>query len=208
MKTIFIEAKSRIERIEFDTTTLPKQVGLVTTIQYVDELPKIAVFLKEHGIESEIGGQVLGCDATSADKLNANTILYVGSGEFHPVGIAMRTNKKVFKLHPQSMQLSEITTDQIEKIQKKKQGMRLKFHTAKNVGVLLTTKSGQSRVQGGRAKAESLEEKFPDKKFYYFISDTLNFGELDNFNFIDCWVNTMCPRIMEDVKVLNLEDVL
>ena len=207
MKTLFIEAKSSISEINFSTDSLPKEIGIVTTIQYIDELSKIADYLKSKGIEAELGGQVLGCDASAADKLKADTILYIGSGEFHPIGIALRTNKKVFKLHPDSMQIQEIKKEDIEKIQKRKKGMLLKFHTAKTIGVLLSTKSGQSTVQGGREKAKRIKSQFPDKKFYYFTTDTLNPTELDNFPFIECWLNTMCPRLMEDISVLNIEDL-
>jgi 2-(3-amino-3-carboxypropyl)histidine synthase len=207
MKTLFLEAKSHIENMDFDTSVLPKTLGLVTTIQYIDELPRIRQYLSKQGIKAELGGQVLGCDASAADKLKSETILYIGSGEFHQIGIAIRTNKKVFKLHPESMNITEITPEQIEKSQKKKKGMLLKFHTAKTIGVLLSTKSGQSTVQGGKARAERLHSQFPDKKFYYFTADTLAANELDNFPFIECWLNTMCPRLMEDINVLNIEDI-
>jgi diphthamide synthase subunit DPH2 len=62
-------------------------------------------------------------------------------------------------------------------------------------------------VQGGVARVSELEKKYSDKKFYYFICDTLDFSELENFNFIECWLNTMCPRVIEDISVLNVEDL-
>ena len=34
-----------------------------------------------------------------------------------------------------------------------------------------------------------------------------DFNETENFPFIEAWINTMCPRIEEDMKVLNLEDL-
>jgi 2-(3-amino-3-carboxypropyl)histidine synthase len=209
MKTLFIESKAKILEVSFDTSSLPKRVGLVATIQYIDELPKITEFLKTKCIKAFVGGQVLGCDSSSADKLakKVDAFLYVGSGEFHPIGVAIRTGKRVFKLHPESMVISEIGQQDIDAIQKKKQGMLAKFHSSKVIGVLLTTKSGQSTVQGGRKRAEQIAEKFPDKKFYYFICDTLDPRETDNFPFIECWLNTMCPRMMEDIKVLNIEDI-
>jgi diphthamide synthase subunit DPH2 len=31
---------------------------------------------------------------------------------------------------------------------------------------------------------------------------------MDNFPFIDAWVNTACPRMADDMDVLNYEDLL
>jgi diphthamide synthase subunit DPH2 len=39
------------------------------------------------------------------------------------------------------------------------------------------------------------------------VCDTFDYSELENFNFIECWVNTMCPRVAEDINVLNVEDI-
>jgi diphthamide biosynthesis enzyme Dph1/Dph2-like protein len=47
-------------------------------------------------------------------------------------------------------------------------------------------------------KAHDLERKYPDKKFYLLLFDTLDFAQLENFNFIECFVNTACPRISYD----------
>ena len=60
---------------------------------------------------------------------------------------------------------------------------------------------------------KKLEKKYKDKKFYYFACDTLSIDELENFPFVQAWINTMCPRIgYEDLlrtrmAIVNLEDV-
>ena len=46
-----------------------------------------------------------------------------------------------------------------------------------------------------------------------FVTDTLDFAELENFPFIECYVNTMCPRIgMDDTirtakPIVNIDDI-
>ena len=61
---------------------------------------------------------------------------------------------------------------------------------------------------------EKLEKAFPNKKFYVFITDNVSFSDMENFNFIQCWINTACPRIgMEDAletnnSILNAEEAL
>ena len=77
----------------------------------------------------------------------------------------------------------------------------------------MTTKPGQMTVQAPVDRIMKLEKRFPDKKFYYFATGRLNFYEMENFPFVDVWINTFCPRIgnddaMEWIKpILNLEDL-
>ena len=210
MKTVFIETKASIGKVEFDISTLPNKIGIVTTIQYIDEMKKIVDFLWKKGIKAMIAGQVLGCNSSSAEKIkdDVDAFLYVGSGEFHPIGVALRTGKPVFVLHPESMQLSKVEQAEVDRINKKKKGMLAKFYSSKIIGILLTTKEGQNTVQGGIKKVSELEKKYPGKKFYHFICDTLDYNQLENFPFIECWLNTMCPRVMEDVNVLNVQDII
>ena len=57
-----------------------------------------------------------------------------------------------------------------------------------------------------------MEKKFPEKKCYYFIDNVISFDQLENFNFIDVWINTACPRVGFDDQekfrrgVINLND--
>lgn len=214
MKTYFIPARSSIENVDFNTEKLPNKVAIVTTIQYLGEMKKIVAFLQKKKIKAVIAGQILGCNSDCVEKIKekADAFLYVGTGNFHPIGTALGTDKPVFILNPESMQLKELDNSSVEKIRRKKQAMLAKFLSSESIGVIFTTKLGQSGIQVGtkneRIKSLALlEKKYPDKIFYYFICDTLNFSELENFNFIECWINTMCPRIGEDILVLNLCDI-
>ncbi|MFC1741596.1 diphthamide synthesis protein [Nanoarchaeota archaeon] len=210
MKTLYLHAKSNLGALDFDTSMLPAKVGIVTTIQHLHEMKKVVDYLWKKEIKAVVSGQVLGCDAGAAlkNKDDVDAFLYIGSGEFHPICVALQTGKGVFVLHPSDMKISKVDSARVEKIQKKKKGMLLKFHSASVVGIISTTKNGQSRVQGGVDAVASMESKYPDKSFYHFLCETLNFSELENFPFVECWVNTMCPRVMEDVNVLNIEDLL
>ena len=67
----------------------------------------------------------------------------------------------------------------------------------------MSTKHGQSRIE----KALELAKK-KDKEYYIFAFDTLNLSDLENFPFIQCWVNTACPRISEDKgNIVNIEEI-
>lgn len=47
--------------------------------------------------------------------------------------------------------------------------------------------------------------EYPNKKFYIFIADTIDYNQLNDFPFIEAWVNTACPRIEEDFRMVNIE---
>ncbi|MBU4283524.1 MAG: diphthamide synthesis protein, partial [Nanoarchaeota archaeon] len=88
-------------------------------------------------------------------------------------------------------------------------GALIKFLSSKEIGVILTTKPGQEQLK----EAFELKNKFKDKNFYFLIFDTIDFNQLENFPFIECFVNTACPRIALDdsIKIgkaiINLEDI-
>ena len=37
-----------------------------------------------------------------------------------------------------------------------------------------------------------------EKNCYIFAFDTLDFSQIENFPFVECWVNTACNRILDD----------
>ena len=209
MKIYNLHAKAALGKIDFETKTLPDKIGLVTTIQYLPEMKKVSDYLWKKGIKAALGGQVLGCDVSSVERIkdDISAFLYIGSGEFHPIGVALKTGKPVYSLHPESMKIRKIEESEIDKIRRKQKGMLAKFHNSNVIGVIITTKKGQSEVQGGIKKIKEIEKRYPEKRFYHFLCDTLDFGSLENFPFIQAWVNTMCPRIMEDINILNIQDL-
>ena len=179
-------------------------VGLVTTVQHKHELKKIKKIIEDNGKKAVIGGQILGCDVSAAKKImrEIDAFLYIGSGEFHPIGVAMETNKRVISANPINNNVSEIKQKDIDKYKNRQQGALIKFLSAKRVGVLVSLKPGQEKLK----KAFELKKKYKDKEFYIFVSDTINLNEMDNFNFIQAWVNTACPRIADDkAGILNYE---
>ncbi len=214
MKVIYLPAEIEADVLPVVAKSLKyldKKVGILTTAQHLSRLKDVQKFLLKEGFKAEIGGQVLGCNQTNVKKIEAKVdcFLYIGSGRFHPIGIGLKTKKKVVCANPLNEEVSVLDRTFVDVYEKKKQGAMLKFYDASNVGVLITTKSGQNRYK----LALKLEKKYPDKKFYFFVCETLMFNELENFPFIDCWVNTMCLRIMDDREkfakpVVNMDDVL
>lgn len=211
MKTLFIEAKfeGKINLNKLPTNKLPKNIGLVSSVQFVDYLPKIKNFLEKSNkkvflekAKQKYKGQILGCDLSSAIKIKnkVSAFLYIGDGRFHPLGVALKTNKKVYTFNPIGNTFSEINENEIKKKNKIK---LIKFLSSDNIGILVSTKPGQYNLN----KALEIKNKFKDKSFSIFLFDTLNINDLENFPFIQSWINTACPRISDEKNIINLEDL-
>ena len=212
MKTLFIEAKyhGKISLNRIPLNRLPNKVGLVSSVQFSDNLPKIKTYLEKHNkkvflekAKQKYKGQVLGCDITAAKKIekDVDSYLYIGDGRFHPLGVALKTNKKVYTFNPIGDTFSEINENEINKTRQRNKGKLLKFLTSDKIGILVSVKPGQHNLK----KALTLKNKYKDKEFSIFLFDTLNPNDLENFPFIKCWVNTACPRISDEKNIINID---
>jgi len=208
MKTIFLEARYNKK------FTLPisiisklrkfKTLAVFTTVQFLDSIPKIKQQLEKAKIKvtlikpthCQYKAQLLGCSILSEHGIKANTdaFLYIGDGLFHPIALKINNKKPVLTFNPFTKKLSEITGQQTKKMQQQQKAGLTKFHTSKEIGILISTKPGQYN----KKQAEKLVKKYPKKKFYFMLFDTLDFTQLENFPFIECYVNTACPRISYD----------
>jgi 2-(3-amino-3-carboxypropyl)histidine synthase len=205
MKLMHVHAKSTID-IKMPDSVLKKlpngRWGVVTTIQHQH---KIGDILKQ--LESAmLAGQVLGCNASAAEKIKSQVDqwLFVGSGEFHPVQVAMMTGQPVYLWNPVAQEFGQLDKKRVDDWKKLKLGQLNKFLHAKKVGIIVTTKIGQKNLM----RALELQKK-GDKEYYIFACDELDMGEFENFSFIDYWVNTACPRIPDSAKdMVNIDDLI
>jgi 2-(3-amino-3-carboxypropyl)histidine synthase len=162
----------------------------------------------------------LGCDAFH-DSLNlkekVDAFLYIGDGRFHPLALVLGQKdskfedfKEVLIYDPIANKFEVLNYNEIKRILKKYKGSLLRFLNSKNIGILITVKPGQQHFN----PSLKLEEKYKDKKFYFFVDNDINFNSLENFSFIEFWINTACPRIGFDDAVnlekgmINLNDAL
>tara|TARA_Y100000294_G_C8448554_1_gene293763 strand:+ start:26 stop:688 length:663 start_codon:yes stop_codon:yes gene_type:complete len=219
---MFIEAKCN-EKFELPSDVvdvLPKELTIATSVQFIDSVPGIKKQLEDSGVKvslvkgrhSKHNGQILGCDFVCDVKgTESGNYLYIGDGLFHAKSILLKGAEKVFVFNPLNKQLTEINDKDINKIKKKMMGALLKFKTSTQIGVIITKKSGQQRLNDALEFKKKYEEQ--NKTIFLFLCNTLDFSELENFPFIDCWVNTMCPRIGYDDSlrtskpILNIDDV-
>lgn len=185
---------------------LPRRIILFTTIQYHNQLGAWKKTLQAAGKtvhtfkprHSAVEGQLLGCGVEHWD-VEADAFLFVGDGLFHPKALVIKNTLPVYCYDPQTQKVSRLEDAEIEAAKRKQQAALKRFYSARKVGVLVTTKYGQQRV----ALALTLREKFPNKEFTFLLCDSLDFASLEDFPFLECFINTMCPRIgLDDTNKL------
>jgi len=59
---------------------------------------------------------------------------------------------------------------------------------------------GKEMIKRNFRQAVELKNELKGKKCYIFAFDTLDFWQLENFPFVECWVNTACNRILDDYE--------
>ena len=177
-----------------------ENVCLVTTIQHVHRIPEMEAFLTSKGITVHVGdgsprtpyrGQVLGCSFNAAKVPGAGTVLFVGTGLFHAIGIAIATRARVIALDPLTGIAQEVSGDTLLR---RRFAVMEKARGAQTTGIIISTKSGQQRLAlahylrslSPRATIITMREVSPD--------ELLNLG-------FDCYVNTACPRLAYDDQV-------
>ncbi len=191
--------------------------NLVSTAQHIECLPEVKKFLENKnkkvlafgkpGISKQVG-QVLGCDQAAALQGDADCILFVGSGRFHPLGIVYKTQKPVFSLSTDKNEIIDFSRERdkwirikLAQIEKAKEG--------KNFGIVVSTKPGQMYIR----QAEVLKKKLEGmgKKSWILVMDFITKEKLMGLK-LDALVNCACPRLDEDYQlfgmpVLNPADV-
>jgi 2-(3-amino-3-carboxypropyl)histidine synthase len=195
-------------RINFDVAVLEnalpflkgRTIGLVTTVQHVHLIPAMEAFLHSKRITSIVAegggrtpnrGQVLGCNFAAAKATGADEILFVGTGLFHPIGIALATHARVIALDPLTGTAQEVNGDVL---MRRRFAVIEKARGAKTVGIIVSTKSGQQRMELARRLASL------SPKAVIVSMREVNPDELLNLGFT-CYVNTACPRLAYDDQV-------
>lgn len=203
-----------------------KNLAVFCSVQFRDNLEDVQKMLEEKGFTTQtskpfrtsIEGQMLGCDSY-ADTLNIpmeniDGFVYIGDGYFHPNALLLAQEfeddiKPVVLMNVVQEITEVIDKNHISKYLMRKKGNMMKFHMSKTIGVFVTTKWGQEY----KDSALKLEDMWPEKEFYYFIGDNFMDAEMENFPYVDVWVNTACPRIGQDdivrhnKPVVNIKDI-
>jgi len=203
---IFLELPSKADNLkglESIADTLPERLGLVATVQHLRLLDITKGMLEKHGKEVHVGnpggrikhrGQVLGCNTLAARdvKDDVDAYVFIGSGKFHPGGVAMATGKKVYALDPYSGQIEKMDSERFLRI---RHAVIEKAKGGKRYGVMVSTKTGQMRR--GAAGEVMMELEKNEMEVVLFMGENLPPERFIGLK-LDALISTACPRIALD----------
>ncbi len=189
-----------------------KNIGLVATVQFLDALKVTKEFLEEKGINVKIGkgrphaGQIIGCDISAAETIanDVDAFLYVGSGKFHPLGVALESQKPVFVLDVERNEIYDLK-DLREKFLKQKYVAIALAKEAQKFGILVSVRPGQNNIN--LAEILSKKIKAQGKKAYILVLNEVKPEKVEGLD-IDCFVNTACPRISIEDRTMYKKPIL
>lgn len=195
MKVMFIEAKKKQETSlkSLDLNILPNKIFLAYSIQYKEIAEKLKKLLGNRVVGFK---QVLGCSILKSRA----PILLVGSGRFHAIQLALQGNK-VYILEDK---IRELDKKEIEELKIKKKVALSRFLAAERIGILVSSKPGQEKLKKALILKKKLEKR--GKEASVFLADNIRLEELENYN-IDAWVNTACPGLSSDSRILGLDEL-
>ncbi len=234
MKLTFLKAQygiefkipDKFEEVLKNTFKKESNLGVFCAVQFREHLESSMELINSKGYRTQtskafrtsIQGQILGCDSYK-DSLQLNLdevdgFVYIGDGYFHPNAILLAQEfedqiKPVIIVNVVQQIVEVIGEEHIKSYLKKRKITLAKFYMSENIGVFVTTKWGQEY----KDSALKLKKMYPDKNFYYFIGDNFLDQEIENFPWVECFVNTACPRIGQDdilrhkKAVVNIKDI-
>ncbi len=194
--------RARVERFQKALPLLKphKTITIITTVQYSHQIEEFKEFFENNGKKVVLGkgywaierGQVLGCDGLAAKEGEA--VVYIGEGEFHPQAV----EKPVICINPHT---GEARLYNPEKMLKKRRAAMIKAYNAQTFGILLSTKVGQFNMAQALWAKKELEKR--GKRAVLLVANEIMREQLDNFMEFECYINTACPRIVDDWERLG-----
>lgn len=215
MKLLFVRAKANsfsFDKFKINTNILPQTLALVTTIQFVDILPKLKSYLEKQGkkVLVQKNGQIVGCNTINAKAVEnkVQAFLYIGSGKFHPLALALslKQQKPIFIYNPFTEEFSKLEEKEISKVIAKKKTAKIKFLSADTFGILVSTKPGQNRLKKAEELKKILEKQ--GKKCYIFLFNDLDINQLENWPQIECWINSACPGLSLENAFIWIDEIM
>jgi 2-(3-amino-3-carboxypropyl)histidine synthase len=182
-------------------------IGLATTVQHAHQVEEIKNKLEEKGFKvligsgnrkTELDAQILGCSYKTVTSIakDVDTYLYIGGGQFHPIGIVMSTSKPVITANPFNENITVITENDLMLLAKRRMAAIAKARKSTRFAILVSSKVGQNNL----GKALELQEKLRElgKESMIIYVDEVRPEHLNNFSEPEIFINTACPRIAID----------
>jgi 2-(3-amino-3-carboxypropyl)histidine synthase len=183
---------------------VPPRLGLVASVQHLDLLGPLGEALRERGYAPRVGrgdrrlayvGQALGCNYTGAEEVapEVDAFLFVGSGRFHPLGLAFAVERPVWSVDPRRGEV-EPPIDRASLV-RKRQLLVASVRDARRWGILVSTFVGQNRSPTALALQARARAHGRDAEI--LLSQRIEPADLLGRD-VDAFVCTACPRIALD----------
>jgi 2-(3-amino-3-carboxypropyl)histidine synthase len=183
---------------------LPRRLGLVASVQHMDLVEPLRAALGRRGFDLPVApgdrrlayaAQALGCNYSSSEAIAAQVeaFLFLGTGRFHPRGLALATARPVWSFDPLQREL-EPAIDR-EKLLSERLLTVAQARDARRWGILVSSFPGQHRP----AMAEALRRRAEASGRFAvpIVFTRLSPADLLGRD-LDAYVNTACPRIATD----------
>ena len=183
---------------------VPRALGVVASVQHLDLLPRFTDELRRRGYTIPVGtpgprlsyaAQALGCNYTSAQSVESGVeaFLFLGTGQFHPLGLALAVGRPVWALDP----LQGVLEPPINRgsLIRRRQLLVASVRDARRWGVLVSSFAGQNRHPMALALQERARARGREAEILVF--DRLDPRDLEGRD-LEAYVNTACPRIALD----------
>ncbi|MFQ5710188.1 MAG: diphthamide biosynthesis enzyme Dph2 [Candidatus Geothermarchaeales archaeon] len=183
-----------------------RTLGLAASTQYLGLLRRLRKTLEANHRRVMVGlpiskglqpGQILGCDVSAAKNIASGVdgFLVVGGGVFHGLGVALWTGTETWVADPYRDALVDVST----MARKKLRLIAAKIdeaNGAETFGVILGIKEGQRNLRQFSRMTEELRGM--GKTVIELAMREVEPEKLRYYGWIDCFFQTLCPRISID----------
>ncbi len=199
-----VESKKEVKEITKKALkeTEGEKIGLTTTTQHLHKLKEMKKTIKEEGNEPVTRkgdkyireGQVLGCCFIAATDIQekVDSFIFIGSGNFHPQGIANSTNKKVIQGNPYNGEVRKIEKG---KWMKEREMRKDKARNSETFAVIETPHPGQTHNKVTKEVTEKLRKK--GKEAHIIRMNQITPNKINHLPF-DAFIVNACSRIVLD----------
>ena len=122
-------------------------------------------------------------------------ILFIGSGNFHPLGIKLFSKAPVLALDPYNSEIRSMD-EYADRILRIRFARITKAGTAKKWGIIVSSKEGQYRMSLAKELKKILENH--GMEAYIILADNINPDILLPYMELEAFVVSACPRIAID----------
>lgn len=207
-RVLFVEVGLPFEIMPLLRRALPlvgQRIGVITTIQHVKLVTVAADFLEQSGKVVRVGrgdsrlmhpGQLLGCNVSAAQEVShdVDSFLYIGSGNFHPLSVAIHTGKPVIVVDPVMNEVRELG-EMRDRILRQRHAAIARSIDVERFGIIVSSKVGQSRMPLALDIVDRLRRK--GKKGDVIIMEEVRPEQLLPYE-VGAYVSTACPRLAVD----------